>query len=70
MQLELCDEDVQDQASQPWLGCLYLTYHAHKKDSQQSALGPVEYFPNALQMVSLNYLQEFRGPCLPKSALW
>lgn len=25
MQLELCDEDVQDQASQPWSGCLYLT---------------------------------------------
>lgn len=42
MQLELCDEDVQDQASQPRSGCLYLPYHAQKKNGLQSALGPLE----------------------------
>lgn len=34
MQLELCDEDVQDQASQPWIVCLHLAYRVHKKDLQ------------------------------------
>lgn len=47
MQLELCDEDVQDQASQPWLVYLYLTYCAHKKNGLHSTLGLWVSFPNS-----------------------
>lgn len=66
MQLELCDEDVQDQASQPWSGCLYLAYRARKKGGLQGALAPLE----SISRVSFIVFKESGGVCLPKPALW
>lgn len=71
MQLELCDEDVQDQASQPWFGCLYLAYHAQKKNGLQSALGPLESVSQIpFKWCPLIIFEASGGLCRPNPALW